>query len=147
MNAVLYLRLSVCRNIKNRVSNLSEWWNKNSYDKRALRVDTVSLASEVALRKAMSVSRSCLLLSSRLPDWNISTTIGWIAVTFCTDIHCSQTMNPTDSGDSLFLQCNHEVSICGFEWNVSTNIGWIHRKLGTDIHVPLRRIIMTLVIP
>ncbi len=35
------------------------------------------------------------------PDWNISTTIGWAVVKFCTDIHASQRMNPTDFDDSL----------------------------------------------
>ncbi len=55
-------------------------------------------------------------------DGNI-TTIGWIAVKFCTDIHGSQRMKPNDVDDLLafhpcatsrsnllFIQCN--TSIC-----------------------------------
>ncbi len=34
-------------------------------------------------------------------DWNVSTTIGWIAIKVCTDIHGSQTMNPNDFDDPL----------------------------------------------
>lgn len=35
------------------------------------------------------------------PDGNISATIGWMKMTFCTDINGPQTMNPTGSGDPL----------------------------------------------
>ncbi len=34
-------------------------------------------------------------------DWNISTTFGWIALKFCTDIHGAQRINPNDFGDPL----------------------------------------------
>lgn len=37
----------------------------------------------------------------------------------------------------LFLQCHHEVTICGFELNVST-IGWIAITFGMHINFPLK---------
>lgn len=35
------------------------------------------------------------------PDWNISITLGWIALQLCSDIHCPQRMKPTSFGEPL----------------------------------------------
>lgn len=43
-------------------------------------------------------------MSIRRPQTEISTNIGWIAVTFCTDRCGPQRMNPNDSGDPLTLR-------------------------------------------
>ncbi len=53
-------------------------------------------ASSMALGMAVS---ACWLIHHFGP--NISTTIGWIVIKFCTDVHGSQRMNPTDFGDPL----------------------------------------------
>ena len=53
--------------------------------------------------------------------WNIFTSTTWVAITFYTDIHGRQRMNPKD-----------------FEWNFSITIGWIAMKFCTAIKVPLR---------
>lgn len=35
------------------------------------------------------------------PDWTVSTAVGWIAITFCSDIHRSQRKSPADFIDPL----------------------------------------------
>ncbi len=62
----------------------------------------------VARGTAMSV---CLLVNHSGPDWNISTAIGWIAMTLCTDIHGPQRINLTDFGDPLNFH-QHKIPLC-----------------------------------
>lgn len=39
-----------------------------------------------------------------VPEWNISTSIEWIAKQFCTDVNVPQGMNPDDFGDPLAIR-------------------------------------------
>lgn len=86
-----------------------------------------SRVSSMTVWMTMSVSLS---VHHCHPDWNILTTIGWIAIKFC------QIINPVNFGDHLtFLLASH---ICSFEWNVWTVIRRIAMKFSSDIHVPVR---------
>ncbi len=54
------------------------------------------------------------------PDWNTSTTTGWIAIKFCTDSWSPQRVNPSDFGDPLtgWMDC---LEI----WTFMSSSGWI----------------------
>ncbi len=52
----------------------------------------------MALDRVMLV---CWWVHHFSPDLNISTTIAWIGIKFCTDFHGSQRMNPNDFGDPM----------------------------------------------
>lgn len=47
-------------------------------------------------------SKVCSLVLHFGSDWKISTTIGWIAMTFGTNIHAPERMNPNEFCDQLF---------------------------------------------
>ncbi len=55
------------------------------------------VAPGMAMWVSLSVGRSTTLVQ----DWNISTTIWWTALKFCTDIHGAQRMDPNDFDDPL----------------------------------------------
>lgn len=59
------------------------------------------------------------------PDWNMSTNVSLIALTFCSEIHGAQRIN----ADLLILWCcYYEVDTRVFEWNVLPTIGWTDFK-------------------
>ncbi len=67
-------------------------------------------------------------------DLHISTIIGWISMTFCTDIHDSR-INQNASGDPL---TSHLAPPSGqfshIQWNISPSTRWVGTKFYTDIH-------------
>lgn len=65
------------------------------------------------------------------PDWNISTTIGWIDVK-C-NIHVPQEINPSDFCDPVF-SCNATMRLT-FVFRSEKSTGWIAMKLGTNMRV------------
>ncbi len=72
------------------------------------------------------------------PDWNISTIIGCIVMTFCTNSHNPQMTKATDFGDtniSSGTTMRHTlVFFSDKSWQL---VGWIAMKCGSHIHVPL----------
>lgn len=73
------------------------------------------------------------------PDWNISKTIGCIAMQFWANIHCSQRMNLTDVHDphDFFSVAPPWGSLFFIEMSKNT-AEWIAMKSGTNIPVSLR---------
>ncbi len=69
------------------------------------------------------------------PDWNIFTTMEWMIMKFCTDIHGLQRMDPMDLGDPLTLPLVPPQSLHLWFWAKLGGLTW---KIGTDNHVPLR---------
>ncbi len=65
----------------------------------------------------------------------LSTTIRWIVMKFCTDIHGAQWMNTTEIGDppSVPLVLTVTSGYC-YPAKISTWTGWIGAKCSTDIH-------------
>lgn len=49
-------------------------------------------------------------------DWNISTSLPWIAMRFCTDIQSPKSINPNDIGDPPTFPLGTPRG-CVFEWN------------------------------
>lgn len=56
---------------------------------------------------------------------NISTSIGWIALTFCSDIHAFQRMYPTDIGDAFDFSSSVTMSLTNVVLNELPTNGWI----------------------
>ncbi len=59
------------------------------------------------------------------PNGNISTTLWWTAMKFCTDIQCAQRMKTNDFGDPFTFPL---APPWGFVWKVTTTIRWIAIK-------------------
>ena len=60
-----------------------------------------------------------------VPDWNISTAIGWLDIEFCTDIHVSHRINCNNfCGFLTFLYRHHQVT----NFNLSSALVYDHLK-------------------
>lgn len=125
-------RMSICLTMKRTVNVKNSWmrltWTMSfSCQKTQLAQGRASALQQIVLRTGSQ--GSTIMNAAFGPDWNISTTTGWIAMTFfCTHIHDPQRVNPHGFDGPLTLPL---VLSSGHNLNLSNT--FIYDQIPTKI--------------